>query len=669
MPIIIMKSGNLGLAFLVLVLLALGALLFVTREVPDTPFFTEAKGVAPFESEQDFKSYLDESAAMAGFGYYGISTLGASRAMAETLSADIDSGMPAPVSGKAEAGEPSRVSETTVQVMGIDEPDIVKTDGSRIYVSTSGYSYWGIREGVPYYSYGGTRVVDAFPPEDLEVAAKIDMQGEMLLVGDTLVLFSGIEIYGFDVSDPASPEQSWKIELNGSLVGARLYQDSIYLVTRDNIDYYSPCPIVPMSTNGVAISIPCSRIYHPIDPTDVDVTYNAMIIDPHSGHAEKAVSFLGSYSSSVLYMSTNAIYVTYAYSGDIVEIFINFFRENPDLAPAQVIEQMDKLSGYDISTQSKLTELGIILQKYWSSLSRDERLRVENEMSNRMVNYTAKHKRDFTRTGIAKIGLDLELMASGAVPGTPLNQFSLDEYEDHLRIAVTVGGSGWMMTGESANDVYVLDEALDVVGSVLDMGLTERIYSVRFIQDKGYVVTFRQIDPFYVLDLSDPTDPQLKGELKIPGYSSYLHPITADKILGIGKEGSQVKISLFDVSSPANPSEQDKYTLSEYWSDILNTHHAFLLDDKHEIFFLPGSKGGYVFSYEGDELSMVRAVSDISARRAVYIEDYLYIIGNTKIVVLDEDTWEDVNELEFEIDAGPQPKEPMISIDIEDDIE
>ena len=202
-------------------------------------------------------------------------------------------------------------------------------------------------------------------------------------------------------------------------------------------------------------------------------------------------------------------------------------------------------------------------------------------------------------------------------------------------------------TGESANDVYILDENLEITGSVKDLGLTERIYSARFIADKGYLVTFRQVDPFYVLDLSDPKNPELKGELKIPGYSSYLHPITKDKILGIGKEGSQVKISLFDVESPENPSELAKYTLNEYWSDILNTHHAFLLDKKHEIFFLPGSKGGYIFSYEGNQLKLTRAVSDIRARRAIYINDYLYIIGDDKIAVLNEIDWEKVNELEF----------------------
>ena len=204
---------------------------------------------------------------------------------------------------------------------------------------------------------------------------------------------------------------------------------------------------------------------------------------------------------------------------------------------------------------------------------------------------------------------------------------------------------GWS-SRDQENDVYVLNSKLGIIGSIKGLGLDERIYSARFVGDKGYLVTFRQIDPFFVLDLNDPTNPEVKGELKIPGYSSYLHPINENEILGMGKEDNKVKISLFDVSSPSNPKEASKYTLDEYWSDILNTHHAFLLDEKHEVFFMPGSKGGYIFSYKNG-LSLKKAVSGFQARRALFIDDYLYIIGNNKIVVLNENTWERAKELEL----------------------
>ena len=141
------------------------------------------------------------------------------------------------------------------------------------------------------------------------------------------------------------------------------------------------------------------------------------------------------------------------------------------------------------------------------------------------------------------------------------------------------------------------DNKLESIGEVKDLGKTERVYSVRFIDDKGYVVTFRQTDPFYVIDLKNPSNPELKGELKIPGYSGYLHPISKDKILGVGKEDSKVKLSLFDVSDASTPIENAKYIIDDYYSEILQTHKAFMMDSKNKIFFIPGTRGGYIFSY------------------------------------------------------------------------
>ena len=158
------------------------------------------------------------------------------------------------------------------------------------------------------------------------------------------------------------------------------------------------------------------------------------------------------------------------------------------------------------------------------SLSDDERMRLDNELTNRVSDYYQEHQRELEKTGLVKIGLaNLKITATGETPGRLLNQFSLDEYEGKLRTAVTIGSSWGILgsMGESANDVYVLDEKLKVIGSIEDLGLDERIYSVRFLADKGYLVTFKQVDPFYVLDLADPNNPQVKGELKIPGYSSY----------------------------------------------------------------------------------------------------------------------------------------------------
>ena len=612
--------------------------------------FFVSEDIVSFTSEEDFKAYLQE--AQTGYSMWSQSLGGARAPAFEEVS-----GMP--TDGKIAIPAPERVSETTVQVAGIDEPDIVKTDGQNIYFSSEAVYYW--REWgesiPPSRSMGETKIIKAFPPADLDIEGKIDKRGNLLLYGDILIVFSGDTIYGYDISDSKNPKKKWTMDLESKnyVLGARLYQDKVYLITKTTVDYHHPCPIRLLSVNDSPLEIKCADIYHPSIPVPVDVTYNTIVFDPLSGDVQKSVSFIGSSNSSVVYMSENALYITYSYYESIIKFFFNFLKaEATDIMPNWFIEKLEKLEGYDISDASKLTEFSILLDRYYNSLSDDEKLRVENELENKMEDYYKSHKRDLEKTGIVKIGLDeFNILASGNVPGRPLNQFSLDEYDNHLRIAVTVGenvfgwGFGIRGTSKSANDVYVLNKNLKIVGSVKDLGLEERIYSARFIEDKGYLVTFRQIDPFFVLDLSDPNNPQLKGELKIPGYSSYLHPISKDKILGIGKEGSKVKISLFDVSSPENPNEVSKYTLSEYWSDILNTHHAFLLDKKHQIFFLPGSKGGYVFSYTNDQLSLTKAVSGVRARRAIYINDYLYIIGDNELVVLNEIDWERINELEF----------------------
>ena len=615
---------------------------------PRLPWISKVEGIEKFSSEQDFKTYLEEVELgyLAGFEMIGGARV---RAIPEAIP------LAAP-EFEAKGAIPGRVSETTVQVPGIDEPDIVKTDGQEIYFS-SGESYYWRRfwEIIPPKIIGETKIIKAFPPADLAIDAKIEKRGDLLLHNNILVIFAGDKILGYNISNSKEPEKKWKIEFesNNFLVGARLYKDKIYLITSTRIDTYHPCPIRPLSVEGVPLEIKCGDIYHPIVKIPVDVTYNAMIVNPGSGKIENTVSFVGSSNSSVVYMSEKGLYVTYSYYESIIAFFSNFFKEKcQDIIPNWVIEKLEKLESYDISDAAKMTEFQIIMERFEASLSDDERLRVQNELENRMADFYKEYKRDLEITGIIKIGLDeFEISTTGNVPGRPLNQFSLDEYEGFLRIATTVGeGRFWWRIGgttESANDVYILDGNLKKAGSIQDLGLGERIYSVRFIEDKGYVVTFRQIDPFFVLDLSNPRKPELKGELKIPGYSSYLHPITKNKILGVGKEGAKVKISLFDVSKPKEPTEVDKYTLNEYWSDILNTHHAFLLDKKHEIFFLPGSRGGYVFSYKGNQLKLTKAVSDIRARRAIYIEDFLYIIGDEEIVVLNEIDWEKINTLEF----------------------
>ena len=611
-----------------------------------------------FSSVEDFKNYLSRAEKIPTY------QIGMEREFARMAPLYLPQISTAPLSPTEKA--PSRFAETNVQVPGIDEPDILKTDGKEIYFSPG--KNWPIwREPIfileekiipPYYKEKKTKLIRAFPVEKLTLDSEIEETGDLLLAKNILVIFSRDRILGYDVSNPKNPQKKWEIKLENrsSVLTSRLYNNKVYLVLANNIERKHPCPIKPLTLEGKEIEIQCSEIYYPdlSYPFEVNVTFLAMILDPFAGKIEKKISFVGSLSHSVVYMSKNSIYVTYFYTQSLTDFLVKFLKEKAsDLIPNEIIQRIEKVTSYDLHESTKFSEIEIILKDYLNSLKEDEVMRIENELENRLPEFYDKEKRKFETTGIVKIDLkNFEIKSHGIIPGYPLNQFALDEYQENLRIAVTVGERFFeipfgLREIRSENDVYILDKDLKIIGKVEGLGLTERIYSVRFIEDKGYLVTFRETDPFYVVDLSDPKNPKLKGELKIPGYSSYLHEITKDKILGVGKEGWKVKISLFDVSDPNAPKEIDKYILDEGWSDILSTHHAFLIDKDHQIFFLPGSRGGYIFSYEGDKLVLVKAVSQESAKRAIYIENYLYIVSDNKIVILNELNWERVKELEI----------------------
>ena len=177
---------------------------------------------------------------------------------------------------------------------------------------------------------------------------------------------------------------------------------------------------------------------------------------------------------------------------------------------------------------------------------------------------------------------DLSYVASGRVEGTLLNSYSMSEYDGVLRVATT--SYDYDFGGGQDNGVHILkvkDAELIEIGTVNGMGRGETIQGVRFDGPRGYVVTFRQVDPLYVLDLSDPTAPELVGELKVPGYSTYLKPIDGNRIIAVGMAGTETgqitgaQVSVFDVSDPSNPLQVATAEIAQ-WSEATSDPHAFL---------------------------------------------------------------------------------------------
>ncbi len=628
-----------------------------------SPFLkgSSIENIASFSSLEDFNDYFEKASSLLESGY-GFALGRGAFLDSSRVSDGFESG-PSISIGLDSLKMPDRYSGTNVQVEGIDEPDIVKTDGISIYFSKEFYDYFRIMP------FGGTsekttkegevKIIKGFPVEELALVNKIDVSGKMLLKNEILVIFSNDKILAYNVNDPKNIDKKWEIKIDEKSVleGARLYEEEIYLIMRNRVARSQNCLIGLFEIDGNSFNINCTDIHYPGRVIPANSIYTAISIEAKTGDIGNKVSFVGSSDNSIIYLSKNNLYLSYYEVKEIFDFLVAFFEEKlSDIVDTETIDRLKKINEYDISLNSKMIEMDIIMEGFFNSLSSSDMLKFENEFLNRFRDYYNINKRELELTGIVKIGLDnLDIKAIGSVPGALLNQFSMDEYNGNLRVASTIGERmRWWNIGISTignnitvNDVYILNDNLETTGEVKDLGLEERIYSVRFLNKMGYVVTFREIDPFYVLDLSNPSSPQMKGELKIPGYSSYLHPLENDKILGIGKEGFNVKVSLFDVSNPYNPKEEDKYILNEYWSEILNNHHAFLLDPKHEIFFLPGGKGGYIFSFNGGKISLVHTVNLKGVKRAIYIDDYLYIISENKIIVLDQNNWETVKELDI----------------------
>ncbi|MDR2707464.1 MAG: beta-propeller domain-containing protein, partial [Nitrososphaerota archaeon] len=194
---------------------------------------------------------------------------------------------------------------------------------------------------------------------------------------------------------------------------------------------------------------------------------------------------------------------------------------------------------------------------------------------------------------IAFNGANLSFKAQGTVPGYVLNQYSMDEYNNYFRIATTVTTGLWDRWDERIeyNNLYVLNMNLDTVGKIENLANGERIFSARFASDKAYLVTFEQVDPFFVLDLKNPTAPKVAGELKIPGFSNYLHPYNENYIIGLGQEDDAVKLSLFDVTDMNNPVEVAKYLIAEndawVYSAAQHDPKAFLFDQQKQLLVIP----------------------------------------------------------------------------------
>lgn len=601
-----------------------GALLYSTN--PET----SETGFRQFESQQQFQEMISTDSAMTG------GTGGSIEQQARTTS---------DFSASTAEYDVKRTSSTNIQVSGVGEPDILKNTGEKIYYSPEKYSYWS--------KDSNTSVFKTLPAENFSKTSELPATGKMFLMENSIISL-GENITAFKRE---SHEEKWSQGLNASIEAARKINESIYLVLRKDPDRGNPCPVRPMES----LSMPCTSFYHPGNSERVDTTYSIVRLDPETGEIRDSTGFTGSYSNTVVYVSRDSIYLTYSRTEPRIEVITGFLdSRGSEYLDQETIDRIDELRSYDISDESLEREIQRSIQEYFRSLGDEKAQEKREQLENALDNYSSERKRELSTTEIAKFSLDLELEAQGEVPGTVNDQFSLDESDEGLRIATTVGDS-WSFETEPENDLYTLNENLEVSGSVKGMGVNERIYSVRYIDDRAYVVTYRRIDPFHVIDLSNHEDPRVKGKLKLPGFSSYLHPLQKNRILGIGEENGSVKAVIFDVSGD-EPEVIDSEVLDDSYSRISDSHHAFQIDREKKVFFLPGSQGGYFFSYN-QSLERKHFVNISGVQRGAFTNQNFYVFGEENASVIDMRNFETVKKIRFRNVSRPEPvplPEPVI---------
>jgi uncharacterized secreted protein with C-terminal beta-propeller domain len=324
--------------------------------------------------------------------------------------------------------------------------------------------------------------------------------------------------------------------------------------------------------------------------------------------------------------------VYYDFECDDANSFINLLAV--DVGDGEY-EYMSMIAGYASTIYMSQAAMYLTFQK-WSG----ELILVDS--------VTAPDDEASTLTTIYKVsvdGLSMVTTARADVRGWLLNQFSMDEYEGCLRVATT---TSWI---DPENSVYVLTPDLELLGSLENIAPEERIYAARFLGDTLYLVTFRQVDPLFVIDMSNPSLPRVVGELTLPGFSSYLHPVDETHVLGVGYENWQLKISLFDVSDPSEPVEISKFVAGNYtWSMAAWDHKAVLFDEDRGMLVIPVEttlmdemnyshwSGAYVFDVSSATgISLRGTISHDaysgynSVLRSLYIGDSLYTVSYSMV--------------------------------------
>ncbi|EWG10169.1 beta-propeller domain-containing protein [Cytobacillus firmus] len=537
-------------------------------------------------------------------------------------------------------------SGTNVQVSGIDEADLIKTDGTHIYK----------------ISENKVQIIKAVPADKMELESQLTFNGnfspyQLFIEGSQLIIlghsykdvpehigkasaekkigpaFQSAKTIVYNIENKQKPKKIREADIEGSLLSSRLMDGKVYLITSYHPEYWileknENADLRPRYYDTAESKEQQIVDYNEIKyfPGSQNANYiNIAVLDLNAGGKPLAVtSYLG--SGNEFYMSKNNLYLAATQYNN--EIIADRQMPHPD-------------------------------------------------------------------TSIFKFNIKdgkVEFQASAEIKGTVLNQFSMDEYNGNFRVVATKG-EAWDERTPSSNNLYILDKNLKQIGQLEDLAKGERIYSARFMNDRIYMVTFKETDPLFVIDGSNPEKPYVLGELKIPGFSNYLHPLDENHLIGFGHDtkinggkgaGSQpvittdgVKISLFDVSDTSNPVEKDTEIIGGRgtYSPLNYDHKALLIDKKKNLYGFPisiyqnkeGSQFESTFDFQGALVYKITVQNGIELQseithqteeaiyeewedaieRLIYIGDYIYSISPQKVDAYHTDGFKKAGEVKL----------------------
>lgn len=616
-------------------------------------------------SDQLFGSETEEFSAVGG----DMATGAAEASAAPMPDSAQRSAAPTATTAETDGGA---TSDTNTQEAGIDEPDVVETDGDFVYlvdqeelvildgstaevlsrtrlaaygsqlllqgdrmlvVSGGGFGYPMPMPGIAVDDVGGTVAPDV--AEQPPITAPPLPVDPFPMPVEPPSFPAGTVLQLLDVGDRRSPQVVQTTEIEGQHVSTRVVDGVARVVVSS---YPDAQPFLEDAAFGSGRA----------SATAVREAVTAGVAASDIG------DWLPSFRTTAV--EDDALASRTSTEGPLVACEDVFVPEvNAGIAQTSVL-RVDFADGFDpADTTTVVAEAGTVYASS-STLYVAANTYVPLQDQGRVVGEdftTALHAFDLRGDGPA------EHVGAGQIPGHLLNQYSLSEYDGHLRVATTEGAP-WGGGEDSQSGVRVLrldGDRLVEVGAVTGLGVTETIQSVRFMGPVGYVVTFRQTDPLYVIDLSDPTSPQAVGELKIPGFSSYLHPVGEGRLVGIGRDADLdgrdrgLLVSLFDVSDPTAPTQLQTWTEPDAWSTAGDDPKAFLHWAPESAVIVPmdrsapgeggfTSRSGIVVLDVADGGITERAMVTAQGRypsRAVVVQDRLWSLFDGGVVVADLD--------------------------------